>query len=70
MVNTSLQRTARGRVGTVLVALAFVTIKIVGGALLLAVLGAPRWALAAWVMLHFRLRFDQSSRPSGGDGAL
>ena len=42
---------------TALIVLVFVVIRVVGGAVLLAVLGAPRWALAAWLMLHVRLRF-------------
>jgi hypothetical protein len=31
-------------------------LRIVGGAAILAAFGAPRWALAAWAMLHIRVR--------------
>jgi len=33
--------------------------RVVGGAALLCVLGAPVWAVAAWLMLHIRIRIGK-----------
>ena len=33
--------------------------RVVGGAVLLRVLGAPAWAVAAWLMLHVRVRIGR-----------
>ena len=35
---------------------ALTLVKVVGGAILLARLGAPDWALAAWLLAHVRFR--------------
>lgn len=50
---------------TTVVALVLVVVRVVGGALLLSVLGAPHWAVAAWVMFHVRVRLTPPSHATG-----
>jgi hypothetical protein len=37
-------------------------IRVIGGTILLAYLGAPTWALAAWLMLHISVNVRPTRR--------
>jgi hypothetical protein len=39
-------------------------LRVFGGAALLSRLGAPGWAVAAWLMFHVRVRIDLSKLTS------
>jgi hypothetical protein len=41
-------------------------VRVIGGTILLAFLGAPSWALAAWLMLHISVNVKPTRRSRGG----